>query len=239
MPDENEESPAMHEIIEGSRPVIDENKVIQTIIFGSDWQEVLTTLVAEEGMDPLEIDLIKLTKSFMVYLKQLEKFDFRIPARFILVAAILLRMKAELLLEEEEKKILREGEQLQPLDISNIPPLTPPMIRKPTRAVTLEELISALSKAFEFKEKKETKDIRMRRAVETLIEPEEDIELKIQNIYNKIFKVNKIMFSQLVPVWKRLDIVETFMPLLYLMQRSKITMEQPEMFQDINIIVLE
>ena len=40
--------------------VVDENKVIQTIILGSDWQEVLTTLVAEEGMDPLDVDLIKL-----------------------------------------------------------------------------------------------------------------------------------------------------------------------------------
>lgn len=229
----------MGELIEGSKPIIDENKVIQTIIFGSDWQEVLTTLVAEEGLDPLDIDLIKLTDSFMDYLQRVERFDFRIPARFILVAAILLRMKTELLLEEEEKKILREGEQIPPINIEDVPLLTPPLVRKPTRAVTLEELISALNKAFAFKVRKETKEIGLRRAVETLIEPEEDIEAKIQNIYSRVVKAHKIMFSQLVPAWKRWDIVETFLPLLYLSQRSKVTMEQEEMFKDITITLLE
>src|SRR3989344_4098678 len=168
------------------RPIIDENKVIQTIIFGSDWQEVLTTLVAEEGMDPLDVDLIKLTDSFLIYLHKVEKFDFRVPARFILVAAILLRMKTELLLEEEEKKILRQGEQIAPIDIENIPMLTAPMVRQPTHAVTLVDLISALNKAFQFQEKKKTREIRLRRNVEAFIEPEEDIELKIQGVYNKV-----------------------------------------------------
>ena len=232
-------SEPMQQLLEGSKPLIDENRVIQTIIFGTDWQEVLTTLVAEEGMDPLDIDLIKLTDSFMDYLKRVEKFDFRIPARFILVAAILLRMKTELLLEEEEKRILREGEQIQPINIENIPSLSPPLVRKPMRAVTLEELVSALNKAFEFQVKKETKEVRLRRNVEQLIETEEDIEIKIQNVYNKVVKAQKIMFSQLVPAWKRWDIVETFLPLLYLAMRSKVTMEQTEMFQDITITLIE
>src|SRR3989338_4369536 len=61
--------------------VIDENTVIQTIILGSDWQEVLTTLVAEMGMDPLSVDLIKLAEVFTGYLQRIQKFDFRIPAR--------------------------------------------------------------------------------------------------------------------------------------------------------------
>ena len=221
------------------KPVIDENKVIQTIIFGADWQEVLTTLVAEEGMDPLDIDLTKLADSFMVYLQKVEKFDFRIPARFILVAAILLRMKTELLLEEEEKKVLRQGEQIAPINIDNIPPLTAPMVRKPTRAVTLNELVSALNKAFAFQVKKEGKEIRLRKAVERLIEPEEDIEAKIEKVYGKVVKAHKIMFSQLVPAWRRIEIVETFLPLLYLSMRSKLTMDQQEMFQDITVTLVE
>jgi len=225
--------------VEARKPVIDENKVIQTIIFGSDWQEVLTTLVSEEGMDPLDVDLIKLTDSFMSYLQKVEKFDFRVPARFILVAAILLRMKTELLLEQEEEKQLREDEQIPPLNIEDVPILVPPLIRRPTRTVTLNELISALNKAFEFQEKKETKVVRMRRAVETLIEPGEDIEARIQSVYNKIVKHNTIKFSELVPAWKRVDIVDTLLPLLYLSQRSKVMCEQQEMFQDITITLIE
>ncbi len=223
----------------GQKIVIDENKVIQTIIFGSDWQDVLSTLVTEENMDPLNIDLIKLTDSFMSYLQKIEKFDFRIPARFVLVAAILLRMKTELLLEEEEKKQLRESEQIQPLDISNVPTLIPPLIRMPTRKVTLEELIGALNKAFEFKEKKETKIIRMHHNVERLIEHEVDIEARIKNVYTEITKHTTVKFSELVPHWKRVDIVGTLLPLLYLCQRSKIICDQQEMFGDITIMLIE
>lgn len=227
------------DIDEPQKHIIDENKVVQTIIFGSDWQEVLTTLVAEEGMNPLDIDIIKLVDGFVLYLKKIEKFDFRIPARFVLVAAILLRMKTELLLEEEEKKQLREGEQIVPIDIENIPPLSPPLLRKPIRAVTLEELINALNKAFEFRKKKETKAIRMRRAVEHLIGPEDDIENRIKNIYGQISKAQKIKFSELVPMWKRSDIVDVLLPILYLSQRSKITCEQEEMFSEIYITIRE
>lgn len=219
--------------------VIDENKVMQTIIVGSDWQDVLSTLVAEEGMDPLDLDLIKLADSFMTYLQRLEKFDFRIPARFILVAAILLRMKTELLLEEEQKKQLRQNEQINPINLDEIPTLIPPMIRKPTRNVTLEELVSALNKAFEFKEKKETKNIRMKNAIERLIEPKEDIESKIEKIYKKIVKEKQISFRALVPAWTRVDIVETLMPILHLSVRAKVTCDQPEMFQDIIITLRE
>jgi segregation and condensation protein A len=222
------------------KPVIDENKVIQTIILGSDWQEVLTTLVSEEGMDPLDVNLINLTDSFMTYLQRLEKFDFRVPARFILVAAILLRMKTELMLEEEEKKQLRQGEQINPINIDDVPLLTPPLLRTPTRKVTLDELISALNKAFVFQEKKEGKELRMRKAVENLIsEPKEDVEARINRIFNQVVKAHTIMFSKMLPEWKRLYIVEYLLPLLHLSIRGKITMDQKEMFDDIEIMIID
>jgi chromatin segregation and condensation protein Rec8/ScpA/Scc1 (kleisin family) len=213
---------------------INEAKVIQTIVLGSDWQEVLTEIVTEEGMDPLSIDLIKLVDTFMIYLQKLKSFDFRIPARFILISAILLRMKCELLFEEEEKKRL-EAEKVPPIDVSNVPLLIPPLLREPTRKVTLTELINALNKVMEFKERKEEKQIRLKRTVEKLIAPEEDIEAKIKRIYERIVKNHDIKFSELVPVWKRKDIVDTFLPILYLSQRGKITCEQEEFFKEIYI----
>ena len=232
--DEGEAPEPTKESIMDESGVVDENKVIQTIILGSDWQEVLTTLVAEEGMDPLSVDLIKLADAFRSYLEHLKQFDFRIPARFILVAAILLRMKAELLLDEEEEKIIRTT-QSQPLDIENIPTLLPPITRKPTRKVTLNELVSALNKAFQFQERKEGKKIRMRRAIERLIEPEDDVEVRIKEIYEEIVSKKAMTFSQLVPVWKKLEIVKTFLPLLHLATRDMITCEQEDMFKEIFI----
>lgn len=213
---------------------MNEANVIQTIVLGSDWQEVLTEIVVEEGMDPLSIDLIKLTDTFMMYLQKLKTFDFRVPARFILISAILLRMKCELLLEEEEKKRI-EAEKLPPIDVSNVPLLTAPIIREPTRKVTLNELINALNKVMEFKERKEDKQIRLKHTVERLINPQEDIEIKIKRIYDKIVKNYSIKFSELVPIWKSKEIVDTFLPLLYLSQRGKITCDQEEFFKEIYI----
>lgn len=215
---------------------IDENKLIQTIVLGTDWQEVLSNIIVEEGLDPKNVDIIRLVDSFMFYLRRLQTFDFRIPARFILIAAILLRMKCELMLEEEEKKLEIKGEAPPPLNIENVPILTPPITRKPTRKVTLTELVTALNKAFEFKERKEGQRLRLRRAVERLIEHEEDIEIRIKYIFDEILRHGTIMkFSDIVPVWKRKDIVETFLPLLYLCHRGKVTCEQQEFFKDITI----
>jgi chromatin segregation and condensation protein Rec8/ScpA/Scc1 (kleisin family) len=213
---------------------MNEAKVIQTIVLGSDWQEVLTEIIAEEGMDPLSIDLIKLSDAFMIYLQKLKNFDFRVPARFILISAILLRMKCELLFEEEEKKRM-ETQSLPPLDVSNVPLLTAPIMREPTRKVTLTELISALNKVMEFKERKEDKQIRLKRSLEKLINPEDNVEEKIKRIYEKIVRNHDIKFSELVPVWKSKDIVDTFLPLLYLSQRGKVTCEQEEFFKEIYI----
>lgn len=215
-----------------------EEHVIHTIVVGTDWQDVLGQLVTEEGLDPQNIDLIKLTESFMKYLTDLKKFDFRIPARFVLVAAILLRMKAELLLDEEEKKREAEEKPVVPLNI-DVPLLSPPAMRKPTRKVTLPELITALNKAFEFKERKETRKIRMHHDVERLIGKEEDIEERIKRVHKQIVKAHRIKFSDLVPAWKRKEIIDTFIPLLYLFQRGFIDCRQDEMFGEIYIDIRE
>lgn len=207
--------------------MIDESQLIKTIIMGSDWQEVLTTITIEEGLDPLDVDIVKLTNTFMDYLEKLKKFDFRVPARFILIAAILLNMKCELLLEKEEKEL--KNLDVEKLDLS-APLLTPPMIRKTTRKVTLDELIKALDKALEIKKKKESLVIRK----VDIAEPE-DIEEKINEIYDRIRNIGLTTFSDLVPTWKRKDIISTLMPLLYLVQRGLVTCEQEEMFKEIFI----
>jgi segregation and condensation protein A len=214
---------------------ISEEKVIHTIVTGSDWQDVLTNLIAEEGMDPLKVDIIQLASAFMNYLQRLKSFDFRIPARFILIAAILLRMKAELLLEEERERQREKQEKPPKIDIENVPQLLPPMLRKTTRKVTLNELVTALQKAFDFKDRKEERKLRLKRRVENLIEGEEDIELRIKIIYDSIVKKNETTFSALVPVWRRHEIVETFLPVLYLSNRGKISCSQEEFFKEIYI----
>jgi len=185
--------------------------------------------------------VIKLTDAFVKYLHSLQRFDFRIPARFILIAAILLRMKVELLVEKQEREMLQKEEELL-INLDRIPLLGPPGLRKSTRKVTLTELISALNKAFEFQEKKETSIIHRHRLVENLIEEEEDIEdqiVRIMDIITSNVKENKVMFSSLVPEWSRGKVIAVFLPLLHLANRQAISLEQEKIYSDFAILSLD
>lgn len=216
----------------------DEQDMINNIVISSDWEEVINNIIVEERLDPWNIDIVKLTDAFVAYLNRLKVFDFRIPARFILIAAILLRMKCELLSMKEEVPDNIEGEHIPPFDINSFPILEPPVGRTPTRPVMLNELVSALEKAFEFRERKETKRLRMRRAVEGLIEPEEDMESRVNRIYGRIVedaKSGDTTFSRLVGEWNRKRIIDVLLPLLHLSNRGSVTCEQPEMFSEIYI----
>ena len=159
--------------------MIKEQELVKNIIISSDWEEVITNIVIDENMDPWSIDIIKLTDAFVTYLNTLKFFDFRIPARFILVAAILLRMKCDILLEEEKER--REEKEITPLEISHIKSLEAPIKRVPKRKVKITELVQALQKAFVFKEKKKMKKLKLKRTFETLIKYEEDIEKRTEN----------------------------------------------------------
>lgn len=219
--------------------MVNEQKLLDTIVSGSDWQAVLTEIVAEEDMDPWAVDIIKLTDVFSKYLKKMKKFSFKIPARFILVAAILLRMKCELLMEEEEEKEKEEKNREPNIEIENIPKLGSPNVRRPRRKVTLNELIDALNQAFEMKEEKENEVLRRHEKVENLLEEEEDIETKIKRLVNKIKSNGYVVnFYQLVPDWNRKKIVDVFVPLLQLVRDSKVVCEQEELYSDIKIKLL-
>jgi len=214
---------------------VDENYLMMTIVKGSDWHDIITQIIVEENMDPWDIDIKKLADTFVVYLQKMKDFDFRVPARFILIAAILLRMKCELMMEEEEKEKEIKESEIPALDISKVPQLEPPILRMPTRKVSLSELVSALNKAIDFKDRKENREIRMKKAVETLIEPPDDIEARIIKILNDIKVRETITFSELVPEKTRRKMVSVFLPLLHLFNRESIDMKQEELFKEIFI----
>lgn len=212
-----------------------EENLIKTIVSGADWQDVLSTIIIDQGMDPLNIDIVKLSSEFMNHIHRMKDFDFRIPARFILVAAILLTMKCEKILEEEEKHLNRmQRGELEKLDI-DVPLVLPPIKREPTRKVTLTELISAMSKVLDIKQRKERIIPIDRESPDIQIEQAEDIEKRIDKIYAEIRNKGFLKFSDLVGVWKRKDIIYVLIPMLSLINRGLIECEQEEMFKDIEI----
>lgn len=222
--------------------MLSNQEMINLMVSEPSWEDVILKIIAEEQMDPWSIDIIKLSEAFVVYLKKLDESDLRIPARFILIAAILLRMKSDVLAAKKEKMFIPESEK--PQDellriLAQVPPLQPPIKRIPLGNVTINELIYALRKAFEVQERRIQKKVRIRRAVELAAPREEDITERINALLSEIesaFKdIDNIEFSRLVKRWKREEIIKALTPLLHLSQDGKISLEQPELFKEILI----
>lgn len=222
--------------------MLTDQQLINLMVSEPSWEDVIIKVVAEEQMDPWSIDIIKLANSFLGYLQKMEQMDLRIPARFILIASILLRMKSDVLTEKEERILIPESDKEadETLRIlASLPPLQPPLRRMPLRNVSLNELLSALRKAYEVQERRSERKLRIKRAVEVVLPPAEveDITERINKLLNQInsalAEVDNIEFSRLVKRWGRKEIVEALLPLLHLSQDGKINLTQEELFKEI------
>lgn len=228
-----------------------EENFLHTIIKKESWDDLIMHVVSTENLDPWDIDLVKLTDSFLDYIEKLERLDFRIPAKVVLVSAILLKLKSEVLnpiirppvvdtpfgtfnLDENDFEDIRQK-------VSEID-LQPKIMRRVKRKVTLDELIGALKKAVKVqsrrKEKKRKLDRRVGREINV---DEEDIEKRIMALMDDIdsllvqLESEQVQFSKLVKTWKRDEIIGHFMPLLHLSTMGKISVDQEEFFKEIFI----
>ncbi len=232
--------------------MLSDKELIELMLSQPSWEDVLVKIVVDEKMDPWDIDICRLADSFLEYLQRMHVLDLRIPARFILIAAILLRMKSDYLVEKEkkEKTLIPEGEREfsgeELKELASIPPLQPPAERVPVKNITLEELIYALKKAFEIQERRKIRRYRREKVLKEFAEPEEeDITDRINKLLFQIRSIleeleeEELEFSKLVGEWKREKIVKTLIPILHLSQEGKISYEQPELFKEIFIRLRE
>jgi len=222
--------------------MLNDQQLIDLMVSEPSWEDVIVKIIAEEQMDPWNIDIIRLADTFYNYLQKIQTLDLRTPARFILITAILLRMKSDILAPKKERILIPEGdkEEDEMLRIlAQVPPLQPPVKRIPLRNVTMDELVTALKKAFEVRERRVERKQRVRRVVARAmpLEAEEDISDRIDKLLNQIHGalegLDNVEFSRLVKSWKREDIVDILIPLLHLAQEGKISYEQKELFKEI------
>jgi segregation and condensation protein A len=222
----------------------EEENIMQLILQNQSWEEVIYHIVSIEQLDPWNIDLIKLTESFLGYMSRIEELDFRIPAKIVFVAAVLLRLKSDYLSIFEEEETIEEMAKAVPFVDLGIDPnliqLGLPMKRMPKRQVTLDELMTALKRALVVKERRTERKMLWQAQLQAQIS-EEDITKRIEALMGEIdnlmekLKQDRLEFSKIVKKWNKDQIVDHFIPLLHLEQNQKIKTEQEDFFKEIYI----
>lgn len=238
----------MPEVEEIPKEAQDESQnILKKILEKESWEDVIYYIVSVENIDPWNVDLVRLTDSFMKFVRGARELDFRIPAKIVFVSAILLKLKADYLSIFEEKEtaadeMLKEGKPFEELGIDpNLLQLGYPVKRIPRRQVTLEELMAALKTATKVKEKRDMRRRLWCDHVRRNINVGEGIEQRIERIMGSIedmlerTRKDSVTLKELVKDWNRSKVVEHFVPVLHLEQERKIETEQEDFFKDIYV----
>ncbi|MEK6890214.1 MAG: segregation/condensation protein A [Nanoarchaeota archaeon] len=232
---------------------------IHTLLFGDQlsWQSIIYDLINSEQLNPWDIDLSLLSQKFLEKVRLLEEANFFVSSKVLFAAALLLRIKSEILLEtdiqslddilfgkKEEKKYIQERIELDE-EIPNLIIRTPlPRFKK----VTLDELMSALGNAI----KTETRRIQKvaltrQQEFETALSlPKKRININesIKGVHahlEDVFKnrTERVAFSEIAGTDDNEKRVATFVPLLHLDNQHKVWLEQDKHFDEIWILLKE
>jgi chromatin segregation and condensation protein Rec8/ScpA/Scc1 (kleisin family) len=198
-----------------------------------------------EQLDPWDVDLIKLTSGFIKFIREARELDFRIPAKIVFVATVLLKLKSDYLSLFEEQTAMEEAveKEKEMVDLGVDPKLIKlglPMKRMPKRQVSVDELVTALRKALSVREKKVKRHRMWKRRIQLELPTEDDITERIEKMMGDIenalegSKKDSVKFKDLVE-WNRENVVERFVPLLHLEQSNKVQTNQEEFFKEIYI----
>lgn len=214
--------------------------VIALVNQDATWRDVLLDLVDKEKLDPWNIDIIEVVDGYVSTVKKLKVIDFRVPANIILAAAILLRMKANVLSMpnyDEVPEMVDEAGFVRP-DIM-VDPLNLRLRVAPKRRISLNELISALDEAMKIKDTRLTAMPSVPMTLPITLE-NFDIETETERIYQVIKKnadrSRMLTFTHLTSVSSTDDVLlGLFIPLLFLAHKEKVTLIQEKFFSEIII----
>lgn len=229
---------------------------IHGLLFGQklSWQAIIYDLINSERLDPWDIDLVLLVNKYLEKVRTLEEANFFVSSKVLFAAALLLRIKSEILLDidikslddllfgkKEERKYVQERIDLDE-EIPGLVPRTPlPRFRK----VTLQELMAALGKAI-MTENRRIKRVVIARQQEfetALSLPRRTINVQdeIKNVHSKLREIfenrdEKLAFSEFAGMTKD-ERIATFIPLLHLDNQQKVWLEQDGHLQEIWILL--
>jgi len=238
-----------------SKPTVKQNE-IHTLLFSREigWQEIIYDLINTEQLDPWDINITILTNKYLEAVQKIEEADFFVSSKVLLAAALLLRIKSEILLNKYIKSIdeILFGKkdekkyEMERIDLDEeIPELVPRSPVPRFKKVTLQELIQALNKAITTENRRIRKEIINRNALrETGISlPKKTISIRdrIKELHNRLFThfeenqdKKKVTFTDFIGDDKETRII-SFSPLLHLENQKKVWLEQNNHFDEIHI----
>ena len=176
---------------------------IQNLLFNRElgWQEIIYDLINTEQLDPWDINLTILTDKYLLIAQELEEADFFVSSKVLFAAALLLRIKSEILLNKYIKSIDEilfgsKKKTSKPLERIELDEAIPELIlRSPIprmKKVTLQELMEALNKAIGTENRRIKKEIlnknAFREAGISLPKKKFNIKNKISQLYKNLFK---------------------------------------------------
>jgi segregation and condensation protein A len=234
-----------------------ESEVFDIVFNGDDltWKEILLDLVKREGMDPWNLDISQISQKFLEMLNKLREMDFILSGKVVLAAALLLKIKSDKLMDEDivafDTLLSEEPEDFEMFDMlqtnmheeqkEETPKIVPKIPQPRKRKVSVQDLVKALEKALETKNRRKMNEIPEFKV--QVPKKGRDISLIMGDIYKQIIDIIKpgkqLTFTELLPSDDKEDKVYTFIPLLHLENARKINMSQEKHFGEININLLD
>ncbi|UCD72953.1 MAG: hypothetical protein JSW01_05800 [Candidatus Bathyarchaeota archaeon] len=201
---------------------------------------VLFDLIKLRRLRPWDVNLAQILTSFILEMKRQGYIDFTASGVALLSSATIYRMKSELILKlQEPPRLPRER------TVDFIPPPIPIPFRYEYTTTTLDDLITALEGPLKI----EPNALSTQYEVTELVSPPpilEELDAFLTEIDQHIDELNEkiqelleeeasIPFSLLTIGLDRLDLIRTFLMLLFLVSDRKIDLIQDEEFGEILI----
>lgn len=227
-----------------------EKKIVELMMADYSWEQVVYDIIASQGLDPWNLDLNLLSQSFLSYMKKIEELDFRIPAKYIIISSVILRMKSDNMhlldipSDNGEAGLEETGFEPEASHQLNLPKgfnmslFNAQESRRPAKQIMVADLIFALRKVMSSRQMKELKVAAARQKIQ--IRTDSIIE-RINRVYEKINSMlgrvqqQEVPFSQVVDKWERQSVVQNFLPLIYLENQKRVSCRQEEFFDEIFI----
>ena len=234
---------------------------IHDILFNREigWKEIIYDLINTSQLDPWDINITILSEKYLQKIQEIEEEDFFVSSKVLLAAALLLRIKSEILLNQYIKSIdeilfgskeSKPSYELERIELDeDIPQLVPKSPLPRFKKVTLNELMESLNKAITTENRRIKKEIVKKNAIrESLISlPKKTVSIKdkIREVYENLLthfkkdeKKHRVSFNEFIGQNKDERII-SFYPLLQLDSQKKIWLEQEEHLVDFHIWIKE